>query len=285
MSVFNPSGKYPRRYTSGHFLKLTKRYSTRRDRHQNFAARLMFDGLFGNEDVQAILKSISGHGLFPILIATGITITGHSAMLVRSIALVVCAIWLSVDIAVWISQRRWRVHWKSMAFSAVTTLACCAAMGIMYWFMLSTLDDQQANVTSNIVPSVSLPPSGNAWLSLFSIGNKSNFKLQSKIWCAPRMILDSGDNTFTGPHWEYGPSGTLEPNGDMNFTQCLAGVRIDTAIVCADVYMNFDYSLDTQPAIPKTKRFRFVGYSGRDKFEWYQVSVDRAASYCPESRR
>jgi hypothetical protein len=282
-STLNPSGKYPRRYVKGHFLHLAQRYY-RRTWQPDRPAQVLFMAVFSNSTVRSVVKAISGHGLWPILIATGVTISGHSAMLIRSVALLVCAIWLSVDIAIWIAEKKWPLYLKSMALSAAMTGSCCLAMGIMYWFLLSTLEDQQSNVDANLIGSVFLPPGGDVWLSHFSVTNKSNWRLRYLITCAPKMIVDEDQSTFTGAGWAMSEPSWLEAGGDTDSSQCLSTIRIGNknAILCADVELDVLYALETQMVGQKHKRFRFVGYREANKFEWFPKGLDYAGTSCSQ---
>src|SRR3989442_12768357 len=69
----------------------------------------LFDRLFGNPFMRSAFKKISGHGLIPVVLGAAVIIEGHSAMQIRSAALMVCATWLAADIGVEISDNNWEI--------------------------------------------------------------------------------------------------------------------------------------------------------------------------------
>src|SRR5208282_1633136 len=118
----------------------------------------VFDTVFKHPLVRTLMK-VPGHGTFPVVIGAGVAVTGHSAMLVRSTAIIVCAVWSSMDVGIWISESNddWVRQWKIILFCATSWLACSLAMGVMYYFLLSTLEDQRADVYQHLEISHATP--------------------------------------------------------------------------------------------------------------------------------
>lgn len=283
VSRLNPTKRYARRYEPGHFLHLAKRYY-RRTRRTDRAAKVVFGLIFANKKVQGLFKSISGHGLWPIGIATAITITGHSAMFIRGVALIICALWLSIDVGIGVAEKDWRFYWKSAAFAACCGLSLSVAMGIMYWFLSSTLDDQQQNVYEHLLGAVELPPSGFPWQSFFSITNGGNFDIRHyEIFCHYNMtVMNYGSSFVRNTDAERKLSDDpLRGGGDTASEQCLSIVApASKDFDCADVTVHFDYSLEKQPIIDKRKSFRFFGYQESGKFIWVSEPVSSSTNYC-----
>ena len=226
------------------------------------------------------LKAVSGHGVFPLLIGALIAATGHSQMFWRSLGVLLCAVWLSLDVGLWISKAKWKEQYKAILFCAATCMLCVLAMCFMRGFLLSTLEDQQANVDGNITARASLSPSGAVWNSVFSVTNSSSFDLNYAISCGARLIVDANQNVFSRDTFLATATGILERGGDADSSQCLSAVSSQTPVMCADVDLRFDYALETQPATHKSKRFRFMGYRESGNFEWYRKADDYRGSYC-----
>ena len=292
MSALNPTRRYPRRYNPGHFLKLTRRFSMRFDRPRHLAARIVFSGILGNKHIQRAVRAISGHGLFPIFVATAITITGHSAMLIRSIALIICAIWLSVDVAIYVSDRTWNLYWKSIFLSLVTTLACCASMGIMYWFLSSTLEDQRIDAERNLLSGVSLPPSGRWQDSVFTLSNNSGVKISAhQISCGLNLLVFGNRynrNTIgSGSAVDFPVSNfPIDPGGDTESEECFSHfIQLDGGMarnfepICIDTSIVFRYALENQPGTFDAKQFRYIFDDAKDSV-WHRQPVEMPTSPC-----
>src|ERR1039457_7048458 len=75
-----------------------------------------YNAVFGSAFMRGTFKKISGHGIVPILIGVLAVATGSLQMPFRSMAVIISAVWLSLDIGVWISEAKWSKHLKILAF-------------------------------------------------------------------------------------------------------------------------------------------------------------------------
>ncbi len=298
LSPLNPRRKYPRRYNPGHFLKLAVRFCRRKNKRQSAPARFLFDTIFGSDSIRKSLKAISGHGLFPIVIATAVTITGHSYILIRSIALLLCALWVSLDVGVVLSEKKWALEWKSIAFLIGWCGSFCAALGIMSWFIESTLEDQLVDVYRNLSVTAYSSSSDNPFMSMFTATNSGGTAIgRHRISCwfilatsADGATAEGGPFTFKGdtmilnsanPDVAMSESPIL-PGGDAQTDHCLSAVGLAT-VTCADVVVEVAYSLVTQPEVKQSKQFRFVAYPNSEigqPFIWHRQPVGQRGSYC-----
>lgn len=298
LSPLNPRRKYPRRYNQGHFLKLATRFCRRKNKHQSALARFLFDTIFSSSSVRESLKAISGHGLFPVVIAAAVTITGHSYILIRSIALLLCALWVSLDVGVVLSEKKSVPEWKSIAFSVVWCVSFCVALGIRSWFIESTLEDQLVDVYRNLSVTASSSSSDNPFMSMFTATNSGGIAIgKHRISCwfilatgADGSIAEGGPITFKGdtvivnsanPDAAMIDSPIL-PGGDAQTDHCLSAVGLAT-VTCADVVVEVVYFLVTQPEVRQSKQFRFVAYPNSEigqPFVWHRQPVGSRQSYC-----
>jgi hypothetical protein len=73
----------------------------------------------------------------------------------------------------------------------------------------------------------------------------------------------------------------LESGGDAQTEPCLRYFGFQEGTDCADIRIIFWYSLETQPKVDQEKRFRFVGYKGKNgAFSWQTQPVNARGSYC-----
>jgi hypothetical protein len=219
-------------------------------------------------------------------------------MVVRSVAIIVCAIWLSMDVGVWVSEARWGEQWKVILFSTSLCVLACLAMGIMWWFLSSTLDDQEDDVWQKLEASAYTPSSGNLFLSTFTVTNGGAIAIDKnhEMSCALKEVVTPGgrwsDNMFATSRTE---PFEIEPGGDSESFACLTmngrtpifgmgfthpGGGIDTPVPkCVDVTLKIDYAIVTQPLRSKTKELRFVA-NENDGYAWHKYPVEMPGSPC-----
>lgn len=242
----------------------------------------LFDRIFNHQIVRDRIRPILLHGIILAVIGAALAALGHSYMLVRSVAVFVCAICLVLELAVWISGAKWQRQYKAIVFCAVTYILESSGMGIMYWFLDSTLEDQQADVVKGFKAEASTPSASNPWGTVFSVTNNSPFRLvNAEISCLVHRISDFNANEFGGPWSKTPPSKTVEPNGDVSTNDCLNVVKNPSLVVCSDVEIKLSYSLETQPAIKNNVRYRFVGEPQNGLFQWTQKGLNKKDPYCP----
>jgi hypothetical protein len=251
-----------------------------------------FDYIF-RYPVMRSLEKFSGHAIIPLLIGAAITATGHSQMLVRSAALIICAVWLCFDLGVWVSKRKWSNHKKAMVFSFLSCLISCSSMGIMYWFLDSTLHDQQDDVWQKLEATASTPTSGDLALSTFTWTNGGSIAIDKnhQLSCLVNQILyDNGANlkNFSVAQGLMVPFELL-PGGDSQSVSCLSanGTRVfgvydkgqRSMPICFDVTLRIEYALVTQPLDRRSKLKRFVA-NKTDGYIWHGQAVGMPISPC-----
>jgi hypothetical protein len=247
MSALNPSKKYPRRYERGHFLKLcdnpTPRYTL---------AYIVFSILFANGKLREAFKYVSRYWLASIFIGIAVTVTGHSYMLVRSIALLACAVWLSIDAGIFLSEGNLCLLVKPIIFSAATTVSFAAAMGIMYWFLSSTLEDQRTDIWNHLTARAYANQS-EIGKTVFSVTNGGSQLIgHHSLSCGIEEIAfiggHGGISSYTTRLRES--ESRMQP-GDSQSDPCLSGFDIEVPVQCADIFVNFSYQLANQCIAPR----------------------------------
>lgn len=295
------SRKYPLSYPAPIPKKRTSYPLRLIPRTQN--REFLFDAIFSHSAMRERFQKVSVHGTIPILLGGAVTATGHSQMLVRSLAVVICAVWLSLDIGVWLSEAKWSEHWKGLAFCASSSVLCCLAMGIMYWFLASTLEDQRNETLQHLTAEHHLVPGeeDDPMHTMFSVNNGGTNVISRKhgITCLTNLAvgnngtsesrgisswIDNGQMVISGlAHTFDRPpaSSVLLPGGDAQTDQCLKVWGFANGTDCADVTVIFWYSLDSQPDIHQEKDFRFVAYKSKTgQFSWYGETISEPKTYC-----
>jgi hypothetical protein len=278
MILKNPLTYPPRKQTK-------RQFHPSRDIPRESSSPFLFDRIF-KHPVMRSLEKFSRHGIIPLLIGAAVTATGHSQMLVRSIALAMCAIWLSFDLGVWVSKKRWPNHKKAMIFSTLTCLICCSSIGIMYWFLDSTLEDQRIDVFQNLQGEVALPPSRYIMDSSFTFKNNGRTAIGShQVSCKinsfyandGKVSITDSQSTIVGDFRV-----PLEPGGDAQSDVCLGRIFSRDSLPdpkCGDITLQMYYVLETQPAYLQRKEFRFVA-DKKDDFTWHPQPVMMRDSPC-----
>lgn len=235
-------------------------------------------------------RKISGHGTLPIIIGAAVAATGHSQMLVRAVAVLVCSIWLSLDVGVWISGTQWPKQRKCMVYCVSSCLLGCSFMGITYWFLESKLEDQQKETFEKLTADVTIPTDSNVMHSMFSIRNGGSSKLEPPDVSCHIVRLIADNPLFVENDAWYAPRSNntpLSPNGDGESIPCLANRQIPypAIIYCADVALYVDYALQDQPLVKNERVFRWFGYREAGQFVWYTEALSLKDSHCRPSTR
>jgi hypothetical protein len=246
--------------------------------------RFLFDVIFGHRVMREHFKKISGHETLPILIGAAVTATGHSQMLVRSMAVVVCAVWLSLDVGIWVSAAKWKRQYKAIAFCVASSLLCCLSMGIMYWFLISTLEDQQADAYAKLSVLMQLPANRDLFESVVVVTNGGGTNIgEREVACSIDRISQLGGGGIQGIGSEASAVNVpLRAGGDTQSDACMHLFRFENPPICGDVRIFVTYYLETQPNVKKTKAFRFVTRAIDNQItEWVGEPVDYKIHYCP----
>jgi hypothetical protein len=261
-----------------------------------------YSTVFHSSLMRGPFKEVSGHGTIPTIIGAAVAATGHSQMLVRSLAVVICAVWLSLDVGVWLSKTKWSKQWKGIAFCISSSFLCCLAMGIMYWFLASTLEDQHNETFQHLTANHYLVPGeeDDPMHTMFSVTNGGSYEISEKhgITCLTNLAVGNGGASVQGMfswvadgkvHISGGihtfglppAATTLLPGGDAQTDQCLNWWKFAKGTDCADITLIFWYSLESQPDVQREKSFRFVAYKGKNgQFSWYAEPQSLQGSYC-----
>ena len=241
--------------------------------------------VFGNSFMRGPFRAISGHGVGPLILGTGITAQGHSYMFVRSMALVICAVWISLEIGVRLSESKWSEHWKLIVFVMTWCLLGCLAMGVMYWFLDSTLEDQETSVYEKLTVQAFLPAPHDPLKMGVTATNAGNTDIgDRKITCYINRIsyYPNGGMDGFGMRSTLSEKSTLKASGDGETSYCTAAITRsvpNSYAYCADITVSVSYVLTTQPLIQKEKKFRFVAKN--EDFVFRQQTVDYPKSFCP----
>jgi hypothetical protein len=228
------------------------------------------------------------HPAVAIVLGALITFAGRGELRLRATGIVLIAIWLAADLWAWVPTKGY--GWRFVAGWSGTSVLLIAAMGIMWWWLDAKLEDQEDDVFANLRASVVVPPSGDPYSSKFTVRNGSGSVAigDRTIECIPilftdvrgwvlnfRDIFPNGiSEVWPSPQAELGP-------GNAETDPCLIGILIrDWPPSCLDTILDVRYSIVTQPAIARHKRFRFVATSANGQWQWDEQPVDLNGTYC-----
>jgi hypothetical protein len=225
----------------------------------------LFTELFQHDFFQKWFRKISVHGVLPIAIGAGVTVTGYSEMDIRSFAVMACAVWFSIDIGIWLAETKSK--YKEAIFCLCAGIICSLGMGVMYWFLNSTLRAQQEDVYQNLSARAELPAPGDVMRSFFVITNGGKTRISHWDNCGIHLIVsENGGNVGSLGVMDLSNSGSLGPGGEGQSIQCFNNIfGFVGTVACADVEIRVQYALETQP-IRKEKYFRFFGYRSANQF-------------------
>ena len=245
--------------------------------------RFFFDIVFGHRLMREHFKKVSRHGTIPILLGAAVAATGHSQMFVRSLAVILCAIWFSLDVGVWVSATEWKRQYKAMVLCIASSLLCCLSMAVMYWFLLSTLEDQQTDVAAHLSVQPFMPKSGDVFKMGVTVMNGSATDIndhQVICWVMRLNMLPRGGIRHIGLTTMPVEITNLKAYGDAETSYCLSMMPLQGTPSCADVVVEVEYSLSTQPTIRTSRSIRFVA-KGED-FSWHPQALNNLkGDYCP----
>jgi hypothetical protein len=273
-----------------------------------------FDVIFGSRLLRQTFKKWSAHGLVPVALGALVVIDGSSAIEIRSIAVVACALWLVIDIGAEISDRNVNQQAKLAFFSAVWAVCFSGAMGCMYYFLKSDLDARSAEAYSKLSINMYMPPDGNAFYSEVSIANGGLTLITKKATeCrivqlvgltqqgGDLVIRNIGQVIRPDGHGYIVPDGGSPPINDAQLKLFMDSVPLASGgdaqtdfcipllnappnlVTCADVEVTFYYQLETEPGINEHKTLRFVARKEEpnSSLRWRQEPVEHPAPYCP----
>ena len=119
--------------------------------------------------------------------------------------MVLCAVWLSLDVGIWISEAKLEKRAKVTYFCSVATILCCFSMAVMYLFLSSALEDQRADVYQHLEVSHSTPSghSNDPMFEMFSIANRGSFDISKKhgITCYVQLAIGNNRSSKISGVW------------------------------------------------------------------------------------
>ncbi len=261
-----------------------------------------FDEIFRCTFMSETFKKISGHGAFPLAIGILLAATGSSAMMYRFVGLLICALWFSLDVGIWIAKANRTEFWKHWLFCATTYLWFLFAMLAMEGILKTSLADERNDVFQNLMLQHSLISGSedDPMRTMFTVKNNSHYDISRKhqLNCYTHLAVSMGDAEVSNISsrrlpvgWECGliprilSDSILSHGGDGQSEDCLGWYNFEKAggTSCADVDVVFWYSLQSQPDFDQEKKFRLVAYRGKDgRFQWLEQPVDKPGSFCEQ---
>lgn len=231
------------------------------------------------------LPRIFLYGPVALIIAWLLTPSGRSELQLKSVGVVILALWLAIDLWHVLLPKKWK--WRFVVGWAGTSAFFILSMCAMWWWLAEELKDQQEDVYQHLVVNMYLPNNGNVYQSIVETVNNGAIDISNQIICHiyrihPKegMTINGGGGPGPGIATQ-GIGGPIKAGSRGQSIPCLDvvhGLKVQE-LSCADIGIEADYILDTQPDIKRTKPFRFVSRGDR----WYPEDPDQKTSYCPAS--
>jgi len=231
---------------------------------------------------QQLLGKIPKIFLYPVwglLVAALIAIVGRGELLLKSVGLILVAVWLAVDFWAWLikKHRRWTyvIGWTS------TSLLFIGVMSIMWWWLDGKLQDQRENVQANLSATATVPPSNHPYWSTFTVRNGGATGIGGRaILCSPVLQVGENGSVLSPGLLERFPVTEAElAAGNSESATCLAGVRTPSPR-CIDMELEIRYALTTQPNATDLQKWRFVAMPSAGIYQWHEQPVEEPHSYC-----
>jgi hypothetical protein len=141
-----------------------------------------------------VLGKIPRIFLYPvwgIVVAAFLTFTGRGELQFRTAGLLLVWLWLSVDLWAYLIRKDWG-RWKFVVGWTTTHLMLIGAMGIMWWWMIGKLNDQQDDTYKNL--SLVIHPALDPFRSVVSITNGGNVAIEKDH----ELLCDLRDAVYEG---------------------------------------------------------------------------------------
>lgn len=213
-----------------------------------------------------------------IMVATLLAVSGHGELLLKSVGILLAALWLIVNI--WFRLLPTNNRWRILAGWAATNALLIAAMGTMYWWLHGKLQDEQDDVFQHLALDVRPSMSPNPLLAMFTMRNDGNADLDEyEMECYINLARYEKASVAEVAAQPMPSSGGLKAGGDAESAPCLAAVGISSPLVCVDVTVHVHYVVASQPDIKKEKPFRFVGHREGSAMAWDRIPVEVQGPY------
>jgi len=217
------------------------------------------------------------HPVVGIVIATLVAITGRGELQLRSYGLLMIAMWLSIDLWVWILAQPTR--WKWIVAGSAPSIMLISVMWIMYSGLQGRLEDQQDDVYQHL--ELHVRPSSNAQNVMFTMKNGGTTDLGPHgIACNLSIARFENSVTLEDMLLERTPESDRLVAGDAESSSCLSVSPVKFPMVCADMTVHVQYVLATQPETKRDRLFRFFGHKDGAEFVWDQQPVNTAGRFC-----
>lgn len=251
------------------------------------------------------------HPLWGLVAATLIPITGHSYLVLRSVGLLIVAIWLAVEFLAWWLPLNWKPQYRWIVGITVVNLMFVGMMWAMWWWLSSDLEDQRTDVSAALTADHHLVPGQEdiPTSTMFTVTNNSRFGISKKnrLLCyvnyavgntgsslVQNMWEGQGTNPVNGQwqgmlsgapstkfFWESMVDGSpIESGGDATTDECLKVIGFRENTQCVDVNLVFLYTLEAQPDTRQEREFRYVGTTEGKTFFWRTQPVKSKTNYC-----
>jgi hypothetical protein len=149
----------------------------------------VFETVFGSSFMQESFRQLAKYWLVALIVGVLVRATGHSQMQWRSLGVLLCALWLAVDVGIWLRRSGRYELYASAVFSFGFWFLCSLAMSLMYGFLASTLADEQEDVYEHLTARVELPEPGDVLDAFFVLTSGSKIQVAHEDWCGIHLIV------------------------------------------------------------------------------------------------
>jgi hypothetical protein len=228
------------------------------------------------------VRGILPHPVWGIVVATLIAFSGRGELLLRSVGMVLIAIWLALDLWAWLLDRAPHGRWTLVYGATSTSLMLIIVAGIMWWWMDGKLKDQQDEVFQDLELQVRPPGRGRLYDALFTLTNKSHFDVERHaLVCFSVVERYENSNPASNVSRAFSSDKVLIKNGgDSETLDCGKNMTVTHPLKCADLIVQFRYVLMTQPKDEKERKFRFVTRPEQGGYSWIAEPLESKEIYC-----
>ena len=168
----------------------------------------------------------------------------------------------------WLGSKNQSRSRRTAVVIALTGAFLFLATSSVKAFVGRQMQQEQNDVFEKLSARVELPAAGDVMNGFFVLSNGSKTRIAEAGSCVIHAIVGTHAalSGFTSIGFPSG--GSLGPGGEAQSFQCLkpAVPQLVGVVVCADVELLVNYSLESQAAVKKEKYFRFTGYRDADQF-------------------
>ena len=185
--------------------------------------------------------------------------------------------------------KKWSVRSRVLVALAMGIGFILLAMKSYEGFVVRQAGEQQVDAANHLIASATTPPNGDMWQTVFAFRNEGKSDIYPRsINCrvhlitTEKFIVVEGAPVANLEHL-FPEDFVIRAGSDGQSDECLNGALLDLGgIVCADVTIELQYRLVSQPLEFRTKDYRFVATRDGGKV-WYQQALGYQKSYCPRN--